>query len=328
LRIMTVMRTLQGMTTTELVPQTTPGHDLDTTAPAPDQLATAWLQQAGLSENTRKAYATDVRCYFQWLSSLPAAVHPLAANRLVVDQYARHLEAVGLSRSTRARRLASLSSFYDYCESLDLLLRNPVQRVSRPKVDQDSQTLGPDKRELVDLVDAARQTGPVDFALVALLAGLGLRVSEACSVNIQDFGTQAGEDQLHRTVTVRRKGDKRQTLPLPPRVAAAVDAVKATLPDQDTGPLLRDPRTGQRLTRHQAAYRVRRVTRAAGIDKALTPHGLRHGFVTAALAGGAPLHMVQDAAGHSDPRTTRRYDRQRKALDGHAAYTVDLALAR
>ncbi|MEI7931415.1 MAG: site-specific integrase, partial [Actinomycetes bacterium] len=140
------------MTTTELVPQTTPSQALDTTAPRPDQLRTAWLEQAGLSDNTRKAYGTDLQAYYHWLSGLPGQLHPLVANRLVVDQYARSLEAAGLSKSTQARRLASLSSFYDYCESLELVARNPVQRVSRPKVDQESHTQAPEGRELVALL--------------------------------------------------------------------------------------------------------------------------------------------------------------------------------
>jgi len=67
---------------------------------------------------------------------------------------------------------------------------------------------------------------------------------------------------------------------------------------------------------------VRRLARAAGIDKRLSPHGLRHSFVTCSLEAGVPLHRVQDGAGHADPRTTRRYDRARHALDGHATYAL------
>ena len=317
------------MTSTELQPRTTTGHALDTSLPPAADLATAWLEQAGLSANTRSAYATDLRDYYKWLTSLPTVIHPLRADRLVADQYARSLEARGLAKATQARRLAALSSFYDYCESLELIVRNPVLRVKRPKVSQVSQTLGVDRHEATVLLDEARQHSPVTFALVALLAGLGLRVSEACGVDLEDFGTQAGQNQLHRLVTVHRKGGMTQPLPLSPLVATAVDAVvqQAASEGRTTGPLLTDERTGDRLTRHQAAYRLKKTAIAAGIDSRLTPHGLRHQFVTTALASGSPLHKVQAACGHADPRTTERYDKQRLALDGHAAYTVGTALA-
>jgi integrase/recombinase XerD len=67
---------------------------------------------------------------------------------------------------------------------------------------------------------------------------------------------------------------------------------------------------------------ITQLAAAAEIPHTISPHFLRHGFVTAALEAGVPLHRVQDAAGHRDPRTTRRYDRARGALDNHAAYVV------
>jgi integrase/recombinase XerD len=71
---------------------------------------------------------------------------------------------------------------------------------------------------------------------------------------------------------------------------------------------------------------VRKLARDAGVTKHVTPHTLRHTAATLALAGGAPLHKVQDMLGHADPRTTRRYDRTRGALDGHAPYTLAVYL--
>ena len=67
---------------------------------------------------------------------------------------------------------------------------------------------------------------------------------------------------------------------------------------------------------------VRRVTRRAGITKNVSPHTLRHAFITAALDAGVPLRDVQEAASHADPRTTMRYDRARTSLDRHATYIV------
>ena len=79
---------------------------------------------------------------------------------------------------------------------------------------------------------------------------------------------------------------------------------------------------GRRLDRHGAGRIVRRVARRAGISKKVSPHTLRHAFITAALDAGVPLRDVQKAASHADPRTTIRYDRARGSLDRHATYIV------
>jgi site-specific recombinase XerD len=76
------------------------------------------------------------------------------------------------------------------------------------------------------------------------------------------------------------------------------------------------------MDRHAASRIVRRVARAAGLDKHITPHSLRHAFITAALDAGVPLRGVQETASHADPRTTMRYDRGRQSLDRHATYIV------
>src|SRR5204862_7005198 len=82
--------------------------------------------------------------------------------------------------------------------------------------------------------------------------------------------------------------------------------------DQDRG----------RMDRHAATRIVRRLAKRAGITKHISPHSLRHSFITAALDAGVPLRDVQIAARHADPRTTTRYDRARENLDRHASYIV------
>jgi integrase/recombinase XerD len=76
------------------------------------------------------------------------------------------------------------------------------------------------------------------------------------------------------------------------------------------------------MDRHAADRMVKRLARRAGITKRISPHSLRHSFITAALDAGVPLRDVQEAASHADPRTTMRYDRARQSLDRHATYVV------
>ena len=129
------------------------------------------------------------------------------------------------------------------------------------------------------------------------------RVSEACSIDIEDLSLERG----HRTVTVLGKGSKLAVIPLPPRIGRAVDLAAG---ERASGPLLLT-QAGNRMNRHAATRIVHRLAKRAGITKHISPHSLRHSFITAALDAGVPLRDVQIAARHADPRTTTRYDRAR-----------------
>jgi len=160
---------------------------------------------------------------------------------------------------------------------------------------------------------------PLEHALISLLALNGLRVSEATGADIEHLGLERG----HRTLTVTRKGAKVVIIPLAPRTARAIDLATGERPD---GPIFLAA-GGRRLDRHGARRMVRKIARRAGITKAVTPHTLRHAFITAALDAGVPLRDVQEAASHADPRTTMQYDRARGSLDRHATYIVAAYIA-
>ena len=108
------------------------------------------------------------------------------------------------------------------------------------------------------------------------------------------------------------------TILLAPRTARAIDLAVAERTD---GPVFLTA-DGRRLDRHGAGRIVRKTARRAGIAKVITPHTLRHAFITTALDAGVPLRDVQEAASHADPRTTMRYDRAHGSLDRHATYIV------
>jgi len=186
-------------------------------------------------------------------------------------------------------------------------------------VARDSQTLGLDREEAVRFLAAAEAASARDHALACLLTLNGLRVSEACAADIADLGVE----RAHRVLDVVGKGDQRTLVPLAPRTVRAIDAALGGRAD---GPLLVS-NTGGRLDRHDAARIVARLARRAGLAKHISPHSLRHTMVTLALDAGVSLRDVQDAARHADPRTTRRYDRARHALDRHATYTLAAFLA-
>jgi site-specific recombinase XerD len=286
------------------------GVDLDAATVTPDGVAAAFL--AGYSTPTRRAYSTDLRAWGQHLGSL--AVEPLCARRVHVDAFIRQGEERGIAPTTLARRVSAIAGFYEYAVDAGAIDRSPVSRVRRPRVADHSPRLGLDREAVRALLAAAVESGDRDHALVCLLALNGFRVSETLASDIADLTTDRG----HRTLTVRRKGGRRQTVPLAPRTS---DAVERLIVGRKAGPLF-ITRSGRRLDRHAARKTVRRLARLAGIDRPVTPHDLRHSFVTLALDAGVSLRDVQDAAGHADPRTTRRYDRARDSLDRAATYRV------
>jgi integrase/recombinase XerD len=143
-------------------------------------------------------------------------------------------------------------------------------------------------------------------------------VSEATGADIEQLGLERG----HRTLVITRKGGKVVTIPLAPRTARAIDLAVG---ERTEGPIFLAG-DGRRLDRHGAARIVGRVTRGAGIAKHISPHTLRHAFITA-LDAGVPLRDVQEAASHADPRTTMRYDRARTSLNRHATYIVAAFIA-
>ena len=130
-------------------------------------------------------------------------------------------------------------------------------------------------------------------------------------------------DRWHRTLKIVRKGGKHVTIPLAPRTARTIDLC---LGERTSGPIFLGA-NGQRMDRYAADRTVKRLAKRAGITKRISPHSLRHSFITAASDAGVPLRDVQEAASHGDPRTTMRYDRARQSLDRQATYIVAAFLA-
>jgi integrase/recombinase XerD len=290
-----------------------PSTALATIQPAftdPERLALAGYL-AGYRGLTREAYTLDLRQFTTWCRSRCLSL--FSVRRPDIESFARHLEANGRARATVTRRLSTIAGFYKYAVEEELLDHSPAAHVRRPRVDYESHAVALDRNELDALLVAAGLGSPVEHALISLLALNGLRVSEA-TADIEHLGLERG----HRTLTITRKGGKVVTIPLAPRTARAIDLA---IGERTDGPVF-VAADGRRLDRHGAGRLVRKVARRAGITKAVTPHTLRHAFITAALDAGVPLRDVQEAASHADPRTTMRYDRARGSLDRHATYIV------
>jgi integrase/recombinase XerD len=309
-----------------------------------DAFTDGWLGNRRLSDHTRAAYRRDVGHWLDWCRARD--VDPLKnASFLHINAYARELESGAatasgcpLSPASVARRLAGVSSWYKFLAKLGGAATNPVAGADRPKVSRDhSATVGLTAVEVDQLLAAATaDRGPArtrTVAMLSVLADLGLRVSELVGLDLDDLGHERG----HRSIRFVGKGGQPRRRALTPGSAAALDAYLANravaagvpLEQLPAGPVFVTA-AGARVDRHATFRLIRRLADAAGIPSAaqLSPHSLRHAFATAARDEGIPLEDVQDAMGHADPRTTRRYDRDRHNLDRDPSYVIWAARAR
>jgi integrase/recombinase XerD len=269
---------------------------------------------------TRVHTASDLNSYLRWC--LEHSLKPLEACRAHVELYLRWLQEVRrLKPSTVSRRLSVLATFYRTCVIDGVLEHSPAEYVRRPTVPPESPTLGLTHLQFEAMLTAGRDSMNVnDYALVAMLGLLGLRVFEATGSDVAALGEARG----HRVLKVHGKGNKVALVPLPPAVGRAIDRA---IEGRQAGPILLNS-AGRRMDRHAATRRLRSLALTAGVSCArMHPHMLRHTFVTTMLDAGVDLRDVQIAARHADPRTTMRNDRARNNLDRHPNYVLAAFMA-
>jgi site-specific recombinase XerD len=293
----------------------------DPPVPFTDQLRLAVAAYlARFKGSSREHTESDLRCYLAWCAE--RGLDPLAARRPHLELYIRWMQEIRRFKpSTVSRRFSVAAGFYRTCVLDGIIEHSPAEHVRRPAVPAESPTLGFTHLQFEALLTAARDSANRhDFALVAMLGLLGLRIFEATSADIADLGEEHG----HRVLRVCGKGTKIVLVPLPPAVGRAIDRAVAS---RVRGPILLNGR-GARMDRHAATRRLRHLAQTAGIQIARAhPHMLRHTYITTMLDAGADLRDVQIAARHADPRTTMRYDRARNNLDRHPNYILAAYMA-
>ena len=223
--------------------------------------------------SSREHTESDLRCYLSWCTE--QGLDPLAARRPHMELYIRSMQEIRRFKpSTVSRRFSVTAGFYRICVLDGILEHSPAEYVRRPSVPAESPTLGFTHLQFEALLTAARQSpNPYDFALVAMLGLLGLRIFEATGADIADLGEEYG----HRVLRVCGKGTKVVLVPLPPAVGRAIDQAVGS---RTRGPVLLN-RRGTRMDRHAATRRLHQLVGTAGIQIARAhPHMLRHTFVT------------------------------------------------
>ena len=269
------------------------------------------VSAARLAPRTVDAYRRDLTAFAAWLGRTPSA-----ASTEELERYVSELRAEGLAATTIARRLAAIRSLFRHQVLIGAREGNPAAEVRLPRRARKlPRTLSPGEAER--LVEAANGTTPRDLrdrALVELLYGAGLRVSEAVGLE------KNGVDLDERLVRSIGKGDKERIVPLGRNAADALRRYlsrgRPFLDSRHRPELFLNARGGP-LTRAGAFLILRRLAEKAGLEPTrIHPHLLRHSFATHLLEGGADLRSVQEMLGHADLATTELYthvtDRRRR----------------
>jgi integrase/recombinase XerD len=284
----------------------------------PDLDAFLAVSRARLAPRTVESYRRDLEHFATWLGRGLAG-----AQADEIERYLAELRAAGRAGATIARRLAALRTFYRHQVLLGRRKDNPASTIASPRrVRSLPRTLSPGEAE--QLIEAATGTAPRalrDAALVELLYGAGLRVSEAVGLE------RGGVDLDERLVRCVGKGGKERVVPIGRRGAEALRRYLSRgrpFLDRRHRPELFLNAKGGPLTRAGAFLILRRLAARAGLDpERVHPHLLRHSFATHLLEGGADLRSVQEMLGHADLATTEVYthvsDRRRREayFDAH-----------
>lgn len=256
-----------------------------------------------LSENTVEAYMRDLRQFAHFILR-QWDVEPRKVEREMIERYIARLYDRGAEKSSQARSLSGIRSFYDFLMVEEQIEASPAEFIQAPKFGRhlpDVLTTAEIDR-IIAAIDTSTAKGRRDSAMIETLYSCGLRVSELVSLRIADLFFGEGY------IRVVGKGDKQRLVPIS---AVARDRIQRYLEDRravgGNMPTLFLNNRGKALSRVMVFMILRQAARDAGITKRISPHTLRHSFATHLLEGGAGIRQVQELLGHESILTTEIY---------------------
>lgn len=260
--------------------------------------------EKGLSDNTVGAYSSDLRQFSKFLVQEKLSLAEVESRDVAL--FVQDLERQGIVARSRARKVSALRSFFDYLVEEQVVEHNPCAYMPAPKLSQDlPQILS--EQEVLSLLDAPKLDKPAgyrDQAMLEVLYGCGLRVSELVGLNVGDI------DELG-FVRCLGKGNKERIIPLGSHALRATSDylkyARGRLAKHHRERALFLNTRGKRLTRQGFWKILKGLAKKAGIEKEISPHMLRHSFATHLLRHGADLRSVQEMLGHADLTTTQIY---------------------
>lgn len=271
--------------------------------------------ERAMSRNTVASYCSDIKAFMEWYGGAVGDISAADA-----QDYLQSLD--GLSRRSQARVLSSLRSFCSWLVLEGVMPENPCDKVDSPKLGRYLPAVlsVSEVEAVIGSVDLSTWQGVRDRAILEILYGCGLRVSEAAGLTVSGLYPDEG------FIRVIGKGNKERIVPLGEMAADAVMSYLQVRPEASStsgDDILFLSRLGRPMSRVAIFNMVRKQALAAGISKNISPHTFRHSFATHLIENGADLRVVQEMLGHESITTTEIYTHveasswQRNVLDHH-----------
>lgn len=298
------------------------GHNLPVQQPSSaDRLISIYLRTL-TSPQTIRTYNTEIRMFVSFTEGIGKNLSEITAED--ISLYREHLIKT-YAPATAAKKLAALRRFLIFTYMGGATTVNPEALrffAKSPRVRQDPSYNVLTEQELSRMLNAARSSSYRDYVLLALMAGCGLREAEVVQVRVGDF-QEVGDEQI--LLRIRGKGDKIRNVPISPDLWRLIQRYvivsrRSFTSHADARKPLFTSREGRDkpLTTRSIRYLVKKYVKAAGITKAISPHSIRHTVGTNMAVNEAPLLVIQQFLGHSDPKTTMRYIRRAEELASKA----------
>ena len=258
--------------------------------------------ERGMSPSTVASYSHDVEALLEDCKGMP--LKEITTDK-VVEHLGRATDA-GLSKRSQARMLSGLRCFFSWCIEEGETDHDPCARIDMPKLGKYIPTVlsVEEVTAIIESVPPVGEKGTRDRAILEVLYGCGLRVSEAASLRISQIWFKDG------FVSVVGKGNKQRLVPLGETAADAIRSYMEQRPapaDRSFNDILFLNHAGRPLSRVSIFNLVKQQAIVAGIDKEISPHTFRHCFATHLIENGADLRLVQEMLGHASILTTEIY---------------------
>ncbi len=264
--------------------------------------------ERSLSENTLVGYLEDLNKLEQFMEMEYPNVSPTRVTTEHIRGFLHYVTALGLAITSQNRILSGIKAFYKFLLMDDIIDNNPAELIETARVGRKlPDTLSNEEVELLlKQIDRSKPEGERNLAIIEVLYGCGLRVSELVNLKISNIYF---EDEFIR---VTGKGDKQRLVPLggmaKKHILLYMKEVRIHVPVQKgQEDFLFLNRRGKQLTRVMIFTIIKTLTEKAGIKKNISPHTLRHSFATELLQRGADLRAIQDMLGHESITTTEIY---------------------
>jgi len=267
------------------------------------------VSEKGYSVNTGRAYRQDLQEFSSYVKQKRAGgekpdkdLYADAIDTLLIREYLGYLHNKKNKKSSIARKLSALRSFFRHLIKRGVLTDNPGDTILTPKQEKPipAYLTVDDTFRLLDSISQDTILGSRNRAIFETFYSTGIRISELSGLDVEDI------DVSNRVIRVTGKGNRERQVPIGKKAMGSIQTYRARVQPGTAGPLFLNKNKG-RLTARSIRRILVKIAKDCGLPQPISPHGLRHSFATHMLDSGADLRVVQELLGHKSLSTTQKY---------------------